>query len=316
MVRFDRNETSLIDKRVKDYVEHPRIGRVKEVYTHGAPGDKSNFEVDIDLTGDDEVDQRYVPVLSPGGNTTIDIPKVDDKVLVVYTEEKQKKPFVMATGWTTKDRPPFGRAGMWRRGWDSDTSPVGDGNLHLTAYTGYIPDTASASPENTSKYDIEPEETFIQIAKNPDGANIDPTDGTAGDGASLPFKFEIYDSPVAHKDDMQVTIEGNKIDQDKKLGMSVNMDFKEGTMTFKGENGNGVGEFHIEMDVKNETIEIKGDSDSDNKMGAQFDFSTDEFKIADGNQFGIKSDGSGNFTWDHKSINLNEVSGDTGGISL
>jgi hypothetical protein len=109
-------------------------------------------------------------------------------------------------------------------------------------------------------------------------------------------------------------IEGNAVDQDPSKSISAKMDLKRGTLTVTGENSGD--EYTIEMDVKNETLTIKGDSDSNNKMGASFNFNTDEFSICDGNKFGISSDGSGNFTWSHKSINMKEESGDTGSISL
>jgi len=201
MSKFDRSQTALIEKVVDENVEHPRIGRVTQVYEHGAVDDDSNFEVDVDLIGDGEADITQVPIISPGGNDTIDIPKVKDKVLVVYSEEGNFQPYVLGTAWTNKDRAPVGRAGMWRKRFDSDgansPSPAGSGDVFVTGYTGYDKEGSF-----NSKYDLEPEDALVQITKHSEGDNLNPQDQP-----DLPMKLEFYDSPK--NDAAHITIELN-----------------------------------------------------------------------------------------------------------
>jgi len=307
MPKFERNQVSLIDKEIHNNVYHPKIGRVEEVYEHGKSDDDSNFEADITIDGERE---DKCPIISPG-NGAIDIPKAGDKVLVIYTEERNKKPHIADTIWTVKDRPPLGKAGMMRRRFDIDEangeSPAGDGNIYFTGYTEYDDESAVAKKESRS-----PEKSVIQIAKHPDTDNFIPTDQE-----TVPAKIEFYDAPV--DDEAHISIDANSIDEPnfgETLGLDVFLDLKKGQLHVRGENDNDGDEYELVIDVKNQTAKIVGDSDSGNKMGASFNFDTDEFAIADGNKFGIKSDGNGNFVWDHKSIDYNEMTGSTGGIDI
>lgn len=59
-----------------------------------------------------------------------------------------------------------------------------------------------------------------------------------------------------------------------------------------------------------------GGEDSDVPWGMKFNIKTGEWRIVGPKGFGISSDGAGNFIWEHKDIVLNEVSGDTGNLSL
>lgn len=258
MSRFNRDSTSVIQKEIRDKVEHPRIGRVLEVYTHESGTDDSNFEVDIDMTGNDKRDEQYVPVISPGGNQTIDIPKKGDKVLVVYTEESGSKPFVMGTTFTQKDRPPLGRAGMWRREFESRSvfegskSPLGAGDIYLTGYTEY-----DDNPENNEKYKLNPKETFFQISKHLEGGNINPADKN-----EVPAKIEFYDSPA--NEEAWISVEINKEWENgapKDSNSTWGFKFNVGTGEFKivdpegygiHAKGNGVFEWHHEDITFNE----------------------------------------------------------------
>lgn len=307
MGKFDRNNVSLIQKEIRNNVQHPKIGRVDEVFEHGRPKDDSNFEANIIVDG--ELEQEC-PILNPG-NGAIDIPETGDKVLLIYTDEANKKPFVTDTVWTNKDRPPIGKSGMYRRQFrindSKDPSPSGDGDIFLNGYTEYDKD-----PNHNSKDSIIPEKSLIQIAKHKEDKNFMPTEQE-----EVPVKIELYDAPI--DDESHVHLDANVIDKEnfgETLGLDVFLDLKSGQLHVRGENDNDGDEYEFVIDIKNQTAKIIGDSNSGNKMGASFNFNTDEFSIADGNKFGIKSDGSGNFVWDHKSIDFNEVSGSTGGINL
>lgn len=314
MAKFDRNDTALIHKEIRNKVQHPKIGRVDEVFEHGVADDDSNFEANVIVPPvknptKDDIEQEC-PILNPG-NGTIDIPEAGDKVLLIYTDEENTKPFVTDTVWTNKDRPPIGKAGMYRRRFrindSKDPSPSGEGNIFINGYTKYDKD-----PNANRKTEIIPERSIFQIAKHTDDENFIPTEQE-----EIPAKIELFDAP---KDDAShIHIDANAIDSQnfgKTLGLDIFLDLKAGTLHIRGENGNDGDEYEFVLDVKNQTAKIIGDSDSGNKMGASFNFDTDEFAIADGNKFGIKSDGAGNFVWDHKSIDFNEVSGSTGGINL
>jgi hypothetical protein len=307
MPKFERNDVSLIQKEIGKNVKLPRLAEVEEVYEHGALDDDSNFEADVTIAGDRE---DKCPIVSPGSGR-IDIPQSGDKVMVLYTEEENQKPYIIDTAWTVADRPPLGKAGMVRREFPiadaEDSSPAGDGNLYFTGYTKY-----DKPPANTKKDARKPEKAVVQLAKHAEDNNLVPTEQK-----DIPAKIEFYDAPI--DDEAHISIDANSIDKKnfgETLGLDIFLDLKEGELHVRGENDNDNAEYEFVLDVKSQTAKIIGDSNSDNKMGASFNFATDEFKIADGNKFGIKSDGSGNFVWDHKSIDFNEVGGSTGNIDI
>ena len=260
MSMFERNAKSMRENSIRQGVEQPRIGKVDEVYEHGAPDDDSNFEANIILEGR-ENPVRDCPILNPGNNA-IDIPEAGDKVMLLYSEDEKSKPYVIDTAWTTKDRPPVGKAGMWKREFNIDGSTAdsmaGSGDIYLTGYTEYDKE-ASVEPKGARK----PEKALVQLAKHPSGGNKIPTDQE-----NLPVKVEMYDAPV--DGDAHVTVEMNKV----------------------------------------------GGKDSDATWGIKFDISTGEWQLVGPKGFGISSDGAGNFTWHHKSIDLKEHTSDTGPLSL
>lgn len=307
MPRFDRNDVSLMQKEIRKNVQHPKIGKVDEIFEHGNKDDDSNFEANVIVDG--ELEQEC-PILNPG-NDAIDIPMVGDKVLLIYTDEKNKKPFVTDTVWTNKDRPPVGKTGMYRRKFainkSKNPSPSGAGDIFVNGYTKY-----DKKPFNKNKGELTPERAVYQIAKHKKDSNFIPTEQE-----EVPAKIEMYDAP---KDDAShIHIDANKIDSQAfgdKLGLDIFLNLKTGKLHIRGENDNAPGEYEFVLDVKNKTAKIIGDSAAQNKMGASFNFGTNEFSIADGNKFGITSDGSGNFTWEHKSINFKEISGSSGNISI
>jgi len=57
-------------------------------------------------------------------------------------------------------------------------------------------------------------------------------------------------------------------------------------------------------------------SDTSQTWGVQLNVKTGAITVSDSSGFGIESDGNGNFTWHHKSIDFNEVSGSTGPLDL
>jgi hypothetical protein len=66
------------------------------------------------------------------------------------------------------------------------------------------------------------------------------------------------------------------------------------------------------------TVEINKDdgSDSDATWGIKFNVADGTFQLVDPEGFGIEAGGDGSFTWHHKSIDFNEVSGSTGPLNL
>jgi len=69
-------------------------------------------------------------------------------------------------------------------------------------------------------------------------------------------------------------------------------------------------EAHLSVEISN----VGGES-ADSTWGMKFDMKTGEVKIADPEGYGIESDGSGNFTWSHKSIDFKEEP-DGGSVEL
>lgn len=307
MSEFDRNQSSLIEKVVEENTNNPEIGIVDQVYEHSAVDDDSNWEVDVLIRAKTDIMER-VPYHT-AGNDIIHPPKRGDKVTLIYTKGGSFAPIAIGNSYSKTDRPALGKAGMYRNRFESGTSPTGDGDLHITGYTKYNESVAS-----NKKDQVDPEETFVQITKHKEGDNMDPSD--PNDSNYIPMKIEMYDSPTSVNDESHIHLNSEKIDQDENLGMDIYMDMKAGKLHVRANNDTDNDEYEFVLDVKNETAKIIGDSDSGNKMGASFDFDTDEFTIADGNKFGIESDGSGNFTWSHKSINFKEESGSTGSVDL
>jgi len=244
MSQFERNDVSLIEKEIEEQVNHPVIGVVSQVYEHTNSDDDSNFEVDVEIRAGTAKETR-VPVHTPGSDV-ITPPKVGDKILVIYTEGRTKRPVALGTGWSNKDRPPLGRAGMFRNRFESDTSPAGDGDLHITGYTDY-----DGEPSSTDKRELSPEETFVQITKHVEGENPDPSDSS-----SLPAKIEMYDSPST--DEAWISVEINKrdgSDSDATWGMKFNI--KTGEVKLVDPSGYGIksdgdGNFVWEYESKTE----------------------------------------------------------------
>lgn len=255
MPTFERTDVALIKKEIDEQITQPRVGVVTQVYEHADGNDDSNWEVDVEI--DNSIVERRVPVHAIG-NDMIVAPKNGDKVLIVYTDGETSRPIAYSTGWSNTDRPPVGRAGIYRNVFESGDTPAGSGDLHITGYTEYDQPVSSFD-----KRELNPQETRVQIAKHASDENINPADGD-----DIPAKIEMYDS--VEDDESWISVEIN------------------------AENGGS----------------------SAVTWGMKFNIKTGEWKLVGPNGFGISADGDGNFVWDHKSIDFNEVSGGTGNLSL
>jgi|APHM01.1.fsa_nt_gi hypothetical protein len=227
MPRFDRNQSSLVEKVVREKTKNPKIGTVKKVFEHTKSDDDSNFEIDVTVDGETNKLTR-VPVHAPGSDSIVP-PKYGDKIIIIFTEGEVFNPVAIGTGWSNKDRPPLGKAGMYRNRFESDTSPAGDGDLHITGYTKY-----DDNPATNNKKNLTPEESFVQITKHAEGDNYDPSNSD-----SLPAKIEMYDSP---KDgEAWIEMKMNKVgggDSSVPWGMKFNI--KTGEWKIVGPNGFGI----------------------------------------------------------------------------
>lgn len=244
MTEFERNQLDLIRKQIDEIVKHPKIGVVTQVYEHSAEDDASNYEVDVDIDRGTSKEQR-VPVHTPSSGVSAP-PKNGDKIILIYVEGNTKRPVAFGTGWSATDRPPAGRAGMYRNSFESGSSPAGDGNLYITGYTSYDESVAS-----NDKRDLSPEETFVQIAKHAEGENVDPS--TASD---IPAKIEMYDSPST--DESWISVEINRLNggsSDATWGIKFNL--KTGELKLVDPSGYGIvsdgdGNFTWEYESKTE----------------------------------------------------------------
>jgi hypothetical protein len=225
MGRFDRNRSTQIEQEIDKNVRYPRIGEVTQVYEHIGKEDDSNFEADVVTGGGTEQEQRC-PIEMPGSGG-IDIPKVGDKVILSYRKDGDK-PFISAIAYSDEDRPPVGRAGMFRREFESGQSPAGDGNLYLTGHTKY-----NLNPAISDKDVLDPESVLVRIAKRKNEI-AEPT--TEDD---VPAKFEFYDSP--DEGEAYITVEINKDDEVDSTGTwGMKFDIANGTIKLVDPEGFGI----------------------------------------------------------------------------
>lgn len=227
MTEFERRDTTLIDKRIRESTSQPNTGVVSQVYEHSATDDDSNFEVDVVFDNGFSRESR-VPVYSSESGK-INPPKNGDKVLIIYREGQTENPVAIGTGFSLTDRAPVGLAGMERNEFESGGSPLGDGNLYITGYTSYDGSVAS-----TDKRELNPEETVVQLAKHKNGTNVDPFDSDTANA-----KVEMYDSPKEDKAWISVEInKENGSDSDVTWGMKFNI--KTGEWKLVGPSGFGI----------------------------------------------------------------------------
>jgi Phage-related baseplate assembly protein. len=227
MTRFDRNQTSLIEKSIRENTRNTKVGIVNQVFEHSASDDDSNFEANVLVDGKTN-ELKRVPVFTPASGL-ISPPRNGDKVLVMFIEGETFRPVIIGSGFSNIDRPPLGKAGMYRNRFESGQSPLGAGDLYFTGYTQYDDLVAS-----NDKRDLTPEESVVQITKHAEGGNMNPTSGN-----TVPAKVEVRDSPK--NDEAWVSVELNKVDgsdSDATWGMRFNI--KTGEWKLVGPSGFGI----------------------------------------------------------------------------
>jgi len=226
MTRFDRTKEDFSSDSQENQIKEERVGKVLRVYEHTGADDNSNFEADVAVDGITRL-ERVAPLMNSSGGR-IEVPKVDDKVIVGFLAGESEKPIIKGYLNTVDDRPPLGKAGMTRERFDSSFSPAGDGDLYLTGYTSYSQNPAIAGERGRSI-----EETFVRIAKRTDDI-ADPTDES-----NIPAKIEFYDAPS--KDEGHITIEMNKVDgNDSTNPWGVKVNFKTGEVKLVDANSTGI----------------------------------------------------------------------------
>jgi hypothetical protein len=195
---FDRNRVSQQKQTINKTTKNAEIGTVTKVFEHIGDDDTSNFEVNVQLEGGVSTEDK-VPV-EFDGSSAIDVPKVGDKVTLDYRDDG-KQAFVTGTAFSSKNRPPVGRAGVYRREYESGFSPAGLGNLYLSANTTY----ANSNPAVDDVRDLTPASSVIRLAKREDGV---PDPNLERD---VPAKIEFFDSTyVAGSGESHISIELNR----------------------------------------------------------------------------------------------------------
>lgn len=264
---FDGTDTDFVKERAKEEISDPKLGRVVRVYEHIDPDDNSNFECDIVVDGQ-RFENRAIEYLGSHSNQ-IAAPMVGETVLMIFREGENSPPLLLGMGYTNRDRAPLARAGMYRDVYKAGYSPTGDGDIKVTGYTKYSDNPAIKDVNNLSV-----EETFYQISKDTQSPN-------PSQSGEAPMLIEMYDSPPYAKDESRITLEGNVVDDDDTKSLNVSLDMKAGTVKVEA-------------------------NDAGTSFGLSLDVTTGEVTLIDGDGYGIESDGSGNFTWHHQSINFSE----------
>lgn len=309
---FDGTDQDFVKHRAREEINDPKLGTVVQVYEHLNQDDNSNFECDVFVDGN-LFEERAIPYLGLN-STQISPPTVGDTVLVVFRAGENSRPILLGTAYTNKDRAPLARAGMYRDVYKAGYSPTTGGNIKVTGYTKY-----SDNPAIKDVSSLSVEETFYQISKD----SQSPNPSASGEA---PMLIEMYDSPSYAEDASRISLEGNVVDGDDTKSMNMKLDFKEGTTTTEAVNEQTGMSTSVEHDVKNDILDIvANDGTSDYSVGfdpsvpkitidttgtsdagLSLNFNTGEFTILDGSGYGIESDGNGNFTWHHESIDMSE----------
>ena len=111
-MEFDRTESSYVANKIKENVTNLQLGEVKKVWEHTSHSDKNNFELNVTLRDEDKT-RRKMPLLT-GSNNKIEPPEVGDTVLVGFMDGSSEAPVVIGNIYNIDNRPPLGRAGMYR----------------------------------------------------------------------------------------------------------------------------------------------------------------------------------------------------------
>lgn len=226
MTGINPSDSSFVDGRIDNKVQLPRIGRIQEVFEHTEADDKTNFEVDVQIIGED-VQHRTIPYQHESNNEIV-VPTVGDKVIVEYRDGQVLQPIARNIVYTNKDRPPLGRAGMWRKRIDSGDSPAGPGSLYIESFTEYDVDPAQTDPQDHGSV----EESWVRIGKK-------VQDDAGEDGEDLPFEIEVLDAPAS--DEAHIKLELNKVDgMDSSVSWGLKLDVKTGQFKLIDSEGYGI----------------------------------------------------------------------------
>jgi len=119
-----------VDSLRKDILQQQSkssVGFITKVFEHNDPEDKSNHEVNVQLTNRDE-EYRRIPVHTnkSGG---VYVPKKNDFVEVGFIGGKTNKPYVAGFAHDIENRAPLGRSGHWRQKFEQEN----DNDLYIEA---------------------------------------------------------------------------------------------------------------------------------------------------------------------------------------
>lgn len=238
---LDGNQLDFTQQKSSELLKEPKEGKVVEVYEHLVEDDNSNFECDI-ILDNGVYEERAVPYNGTRSGE-ISPPKAGDRVLVIYRAGVNKKPMVMNTVYTNKERAPVARAGMHRDEYEAwvpeqkddegdvvqqeEFGPAGRGNIKVTGYTQF-----DSNPASTEQGERKPIRTWYQISK--DQATPDPSDPQ-----KAPMTIEMYDSKL--DDEAHVTISLNKVDGNDTNGTwGLKLNLKTGEFKIVDSEGYGI----------------------------------------------------------------------------
>lgn len=222
MSRFDRTESGFVSSIVERTTQNPRIGKVTRVYEHTDDADSSNFEIDVTILGEEDIQHRSIPYQSNSDNQ-ITVPTVGQKVMIEYRAGEKKQPIARGAVFTNRDRPPLGKAGINRTRVPSGTTPAGDGDLYIESYTEYDGDPATTDPN-----DLTAQKAFVKIAKK----ELDD------DETTLPASIEFIDDPQSDESTIAVRL---NMDNGSASSATWGVEFDMKTGSFKLLDANGYG---------------------------------------------------------------------------
>lgn len=221
---FDRNRVGQQRNTISQEVRRSEIGTVTKVFEHVGKNDTSNFEANVRIEGGAD-DESKIPIEMGGAGITV--PKVGSKVRVGYRDDG-KEAFVSGLAYSTINRPPVARAGVFRREFSSGQTPAGGGNLYLSGNTTY-----DGNPALDNFNSMSPKRTVIRMSKR-SGDVPDPNLER-----DVPAKLEFYDS--SEEDKSFISVELNKYDKSSSdATWGGKFDMKEGTWQLVDRKGFGI----------------------------------------------------------------------------
>jgi len=139
---FENTEDSYIDEKISKKLSQPKIAFVKKVVEHSEEDDFSNFECDV-ITAGDRQQLRDVAVMTPGTGL-IEVPRIDDTVLVSKIDGRGERHVIIGTLHTRSNRAPLAKEGMLRyRKGNLYFEMDGDGDTIRLAHKDNDDDSAS-----------------------------------------------------------------------------------------------------------------------------------------------------------------------------